>query len=188
MTPVNGGIASAVGPPGRRRTASALLAASVLLPLGACGTDGQSEARDELSERIDTVAAETTRWAERKTGGGRLPDTRQVLRHVVTTVDANARDLGTEIRVIEPDGTGQLGEARVALEGRSSGWLWPQVESTYVFCARFTVTRQPGRPRDVSAKLFDCPPGAVPSGWNPTDPPGWIPTDPSLPVPTGSPS
>ncbi|MFI6258843.1 hypothetical protein ACIBCL_22445 [Micromonospora zamorensis] len=180
MTPINGGIESAVGPPGRRRTASALLTASVLLPLAACGTNGQSDARDELSERIDTVAAETAHWAERKTGGGSLPDTRQVLTHVVTIVDANARDLGTEIRVIEPDGTGQLGEARVALEGKSSGWLWPQVEDIYIFCARFTVTRQPGRPRDVSGKLFDCPPDAVPSGWNPTGR--------SLPVPTGSPS
>ncbi|MFG3554805.1 hypothetical protein ACGGAQ_10455 [Micromonospora sp. NPDC047557] len=176
MTPANGGIESAVGPPGRR-AASALLTATVLLPLGACGTSAQDDARDELNEHIGQVAADATDWAEHETGAGGLPDTRQILDRVVTTVDANARSLGSEVRVPDPDGTGQLGEVRVALEGSGSNWLWSQDEALYVFCARFTVSRQPGRPREVSAKLFDCPPDAVPSGWDPTGP--------SVPTPTG---
>jgi hypothetical protein len=179
VTLVNGGIESAVGPPGRR-TASALLTATVLLPIGACGTSAQNDARDKMNEHIDNVAAETADWAEREAGAGALPDTRQVLERLVTTVNANARELGSEVRASEPDGTGQLGEVRVALEGSGSNWLWSQDEALYVFCARFALTRQPGRPREVSAKLFDCPPDAVPSGWNPTGR--------SLPVPTGSPS
>ncbi|MBX7265758.1 hypothetical protein KIF24_06775 [Micromonospora sp. Llam7] len=153
-----------------RRPTAALLSGAVLLSSGGCVDSAAENAREEITAHIDQVAADTTEWAQSDRASGDPPGIRDILDHIVATLDANARELGADVRNSDVEGTGSLGEVQVALEGTGSGWLWSQDQARYVFCARFEVTRSPGQPRKVSAEIVDCPPGAVPSGWNPTGP------------------
>ncbi|MEV6812523.1 hypothetical protein [Micromonospora sp. NPDC051296] len=152
----------------RRRVTVALLSTVTLLATGGCVDSADEDAREKMTAHIDQVAADTTEWAQQAPGGP--PGIPEILEHIVANVQANARELSSDVRNPDAEGTGSLGEVQLALEGSGSGWLWSQDQALYVFCARFEVTRSPGQPRKVSAELFDCPPDAVPSGWRPTAP------------------
>ncbi|MEV2238810.1 hypothetical protein [Micromonospora sp. NPDC049891] len=153
-----------------RRHATAALLTAILLMTSGCVDSAHDDARDSVTAHIEQVAIDATEWAQQDQASGSPSGTRDVLDRVVATVHANARELSSDVRNSDPEGTGSLGEVRLVLEGTGSGWLWSQAEALYIFCARFELTRSPGQPRIVSAELFDCPPGAVPSGWRPTAP------------------
>jgi hypothetical protein len=161
-----------------RRPSAALSSAAILMLASGCVASADQDAREKITTHIDKVAVDATEWAQQDQSPGVPPGVQDVLMHIVAIVHANARELGSEVRNSDPDGTGSLGEVRLVLEGTGSGWLWPQDQDLYIFCARFVVTRASGQPRTVSAHLVDCPPDALPSEW--------LPTAPATPVRTPS--
>ncbi|MEV4462071.1 hypothetical protein AB0J51_00440 [Micromonospora echinofusca] len=157
-----------------RWVAATLLTAAVVLSASGCGDSAAEDARKTTAAHIDQVAADATERA-RPDQGGDQPGIRAVLDLIVASVGLNARELDSAVHQPGAEATGLLGEVQLVLEAQGSGWLWSQDQKLHILCARFEVSRQQGQPQKVSAELIACPPGALPSGWNPT-PPATVPT------------